>query len=99
MIFFSLQCWLAHSLRKYAIYDWSIEQKWMSVLLPLLLLYNGELLVQKYSHSCSSLSWMEQMNKNEILGLSFIVMFNVNFQGMYGQKKISMEKDFLEIIL
>ncbi|XP_069190430.1 transmembrane protein 181 isoform X3 [Procambarus clarkii] len=33
-------CWLAHSLRKYAVYDWSIEQKWMSVLLPLLLLYN-----------------------------------------------------------
>jgi hypothetical protein len=36
------QCWFAHSLRKFAVHDWSIEQKWMSVLLPLLLLYNGE---------------------------------------------------------
>ena len=31
----------AHSLRKYNVRDWSIEQKWVSVLLPLLLLYNG----------------------------------------------------------
>ncbi|RZF38143.1 hypothetical protein LSTR_LSTR005504 [Laodelphax striatellus] len=37
---FIVTCWFAHNLRKYPIYDWSIEQKWMSVLLPLLLLYN-----------------------------------------------------------
>ncbi|XP_055955169.1 transmembrane protein 181 [Patella vulgata] len=30
----------AHSLRKFSLRDWSIEQKWMSVLLPLLLLYD-----------------------------------------------------------
>ncbi|XP_069190431.1 transmembrane protein 181 isoform X4 [Procambarus clarkii] len=40
LLTFAVACWLAHSLRKYAVYDWSIEQKWMSVLLPLLLLYN-----------------------------------------------------------
>lgn len=40
LLSFIVACWLAHSLRKYAVYDWSIEQKWMSVLLPLLLLYN-----------------------------------------------------------
>uniref|UniRef100_F7F3K4 Transmembrane protein 181 n=1 Tax=Callithrix jacchus TaxID=9483 RepID=F7F3K4_CALJA len=37
---FSLQCLFAHSLRKFSMRDWGIEQKWMSVLLPLLLLYN-----------------------------------------------------------
>lgn len=38
---FDLQCLFAHSLRKFSMRDWGIEQKWMSVLLPLLLLYNG----------------------------------------------------------
>lgn len=37
------QCMFAHSLRKFSMRDWGIEQKWMSILLPLLLLYNGEL--------------------------------------------------------
>lgn len=40
--FFS-QCMFAHSLRKFSMRDWGIEQKWMSILLPLLLLYNGNL--------------------------------------------------------
>ncbi|XP_069370746.1 transmembrane protein 181 isoform X2 [Paralichthys olivaceus] len=30
----------SHSLRKFSMRDWGIEQKWMSILLPLLLLYN-----------------------------------------------------------
>uniref|UniRef100_T1J7Y3 17S U2 SnRNP complex component HTATSF1 n=1 Tax=Strigamia maritima TaxID=126957 RepID=T1J7Y3_STRMM len=38
---FIVACWFAHALRKFAIADWSIEQKWMSILLPLLLLYNN----------------------------------------------------------
>ncbi|XP_068926431.1 transmembrane protein 181 isoform X2 [Petaurus breviceps papuanus] len=33
-------CLFAHSLRKFSMRDWGIEQKWMSILLPLLLLYN-----------------------------------------------------------
>uniref|UniRef100_A0A8C9WHK8 Transmembrane protein 181 n=1 Tax=Scleropages formosus TaxID=113540 RepID=A0A8C9WHK8_SCLFO len=33
-------CVFAHSLRKFSMRDWGIEQKWMSILLPLLLLYN-----------------------------------------------------------
>uniref|UniRef100_A0A8C6UEU0 Transmembrane protein 181 n=1 Tax=Neogobius melanostomus TaxID=47308 RepID=A0A8C6UEU0_9GOBI len=33
-------CMFAHSLRKFSMRDWGIEQKWMSILLPLLLLYN-----------------------------------------------------------
>ncbi|XP_069103871.1 transmembrane protein 181-like isoform X1 [Argopecten irradians] len=36
-------CLFAHSLRKFSMRDWSIEQKWISVLLPLLLLYNDPL--------------------------------------------------------
>ncbi|XP_068610227.1 transmembrane protein 181 [Brachionichthys hirsutus] len=37
---FVVTCLFAHSLRKFSMRDWGIEQKWMSVLLPLLLLYN-----------------------------------------------------------
>ncbi|KAI4457487.1 transmembrane protein [Holotrichia oblita] len=41
MATFFITCWFAHTLKKYAIFDWSIEQKWMSILLPLLLFYNN----------------------------------------------------------
>uniref|UniRef100_A0A3Q3LAZ5 Transmembrane protein 181 n=1 Tax=Mastacembelus armatus TaxID=205130 RepID=A0A3Q3LAZ5_9TELE len=37
---FVVTCMFAHSLRKFSMRDWGIEQKWMSILLPLLLLYN-----------------------------------------------------------
>ncbi|XP_008310912.1 transmembrane protein 181 isoform X2 [Cynoglossus semilaevis] len=37
---FMVTCMFAHSLRKFSMRDWGIEQKWMSFLLPLLLLYN-----------------------------------------------------------
>ncbi|XP_004674218.1 PREDICTED: LOW QUALITY PROTEIN: transmembrane protein 181 [Condylura cristata] len=37
---FVATCLFAHSLRKFSMRDWGIEQKWMSILLPLLLLYN-----------------------------------------------------------
>ncbi|XP_022106833.1 transmembrane protein 181-like isoform X2 [Acanthaster planci] len=37
---FIITCMFAHSLRKFSMRDWSIEQKWLSVLLPFLLLYN-----------------------------------------------------------
>ncbi|XP_013142017.1 PREDICTED: uncharacterized protein LOC106106038 isoform X1 [Papilio polytes] len=40
---FTVACWFAHSLRKYSTQDWAIEQKWLSILLPLLLLYNDPL--------------------------------------------------------
>lgn len=40
---FGVMCWFGHSLRKYPLQDWSIEQKWISVLLPLLILYNNPL--------------------------------------------------------
>ncbi|XP_070568299.1 transmembrane protein 181-like isoform X4 [Ptychodera flava] len=38
---FIVTCLFAHSLRKFSMRDWSFEQKWMSLLLPLLLLYNN----------------------------------------------------------
>nr|XP_018915872.1 PREDICTED: transmembrane protein 181 [Bemisia tabaci]XP_018915873.1 PREDICTED: transmembrane protein 181 [Bemisia tabaci] len=38
---FCCAVWFAHTLRKFTIHDWSFEQKWISVLLPLLLLYNN----------------------------------------------------------
>nr|XP_061806668.1 transmembrane protein 181-like isoform X3 [Nerophis lumbriciformis] len=37
---FMVTCLFAHSLRKFSMRDWGIEQKWMAILLPLLLLYN-----------------------------------------------------------
>ncbi|XP_030637498.1 transmembrane protein 181 isoform X2 [Chanos chanos] len=37
---FMVTCMFAHSLRKFSMRDWGIEQKWMSILLPMLLLYN-----------------------------------------------------------
>ncbi|XP_076297596.1 transmembrane protein 181-like isoform X2 [Lasioglossum baleicum] len=40
---FGIMCWFGHSLRKYPLHDWSIEQKWISILLPLLILYNNPL--------------------------------------------------------
>ncbi|XP_015515822.1 transmembrane protein 181 isoform X2 [Neodiprion pinetum] len=40
---FVVTCWFGHSLRKYPVHDWSIEQKWLSILLPLLILYNNPL--------------------------------------------------------
>lgn len=43
---FIVTCWFAHTLRRYVVYDWSIEQKWMSLLLPLLLFYNSKLTIE-----------------------------------------------------
>ncbi|KAJ8977166.1 hypothetical protein NQ317_003106 [Molorchus minor] len=38
---FIVTCWFQHTLRKYPLYDWSIEQKWMSILLPWLMAYDN----------------------------------------------------------
>ncbi|XP_021943520.1 transmembrane protein 181 [Folsomia candida] len=38
---FSITCWFMYSLRRFIMTDWSIEQRWISVLLPLLFLYNN----------------------------------------------------------
>ncbi|XP_034939460.1 transmembrane protein 181 [Chelonus insularis] len=40
---FIVACWFGHCLRKYPMNDWSIEQKWISILLPLLIFYNNPL--------------------------------------------------------
>lgn len=57
------QCWFGNSLRKYPVQDWSIEQKWISVLLPLLMLYNSQLSLELSSFlltnqwlSCNNIS-------------------------------------------
>ncbi|KAL4713253.1 hypothetical protein ACJJTC_018601 [Scirpophaga incertulas] len=50
---FTIACWFAHTLRKYATYDWAIEQKWLSILLPLLLLFNDPIYpLRLVSSSC-----------------------------------------------
>ncbi|XP_071051074.1 transmembrane protein 181 [Onthophagus taurus] len=40
---FIITTWFIYKLKNYAIFDWSIEQKWMSILLFLLLFYNNPL--------------------------------------------------------
>ncbi|GAB6032821.1 hypothetical protein CHUAL_012023 [Chamberlinius hualienensis] len=40
LLTFIVTCWFSHRLRKFSFRDWSIEQKWLSILLPLLVLYN-----------------------------------------------------------
>ncbi|CAG9559629.1 unnamed protein product [Danaus chrysippus] len=40
---FIVACWFGHTLRRYSTQDWAIEQKWVSILLPMLLLYNDPL--------------------------------------------------------
>jgi len=42
MTVFVLQIWYTRSLKPYHWDDWSIEQKWVMILLPLLLLYNSK---------------------------------------------------------
>ncbi|KAL1123112.1 hypothetical protein AAG570_002200 [Ranatra chinensis] len=54
---FVITCWFAHTLRKFTIFDWSIEQKWMSVLLPLLLLYNDPIFPMTFLMN----SWIPSM--------------------------------------
>lgn len=39
----TFQCWFGHTLRKYIVHDWSIEQKWLALLLPLLILYDSKI--------------------------------------------------------
>lgn len=36
------QCWFTHSLHRYSITEWSMEQKWIAVLLPLLVLHDSK---------------------------------------------------------
>lgn len=37
----NFQCWFTHTLRRFPPQDWALEQRWMSILLPLLLLFNN----------------------------------------------------------
>ncbi|XP_031638690.1 transmembrane protein 181 [Contarinia nasturtii] len=58
-LFFSfvVTCWFQHTMRRYPHFDWSIEQKWMSLLLPLLALYNNPF----FTLSLLFNSWMPGM--------------------------------------
>ncbi|XP_065653442.1 transmembrane protein 181-like isoform X2 [Hydra vulgaris] len=54
---FTVTCLYMHSLRRFPVHDWCIEQKWLSALLPLLLLYNDPLfplnfLISSWVPSC-----------------------------------------------
>ncbi|XP_071439308.1 transmembrane protein 181 [Hetaerina americana] len=64
---FIVTCWFAHALRMFSMHDWSIEQKWMSVLLPLLLLYNDPIFPMTFLVN----SWIPGM-VDAILQASFL---------------------------
>ncbi|KAI1292816.1 Transmembrane protein [Halotydeus destructor] len=38
---FVITCWFTHSMHRFPYNDWSMEQKWIASLLPLLILYNN----------------------------------------------------------
>nr|CAG4649198.1 EOG090X03I5 [Scapholeberis mucronata]SVE93522.1 EOG090X03I5 [Scapholeberis mucronata] len=40
---FLVTCWFFISMKKYSVVHWSLEQKWMSLLMPMLILYNDPL--------------------------------------------------------
>nr|CAG4634689.1 EOG090X03I5 [Alona affinis] len=43
LLTFITTCWFFHSMKKYSVIHWSLEQKWMAILLPMLILYNDPL--------------------------------------------------------
>ncbi|XP_037083705.1 transmembrane protein 181-like [Pollicipes pollicipes] len=40
---FSVACWFGFSLRRFSVQDWSLEQRWTALLLPLLVAHNNPL--------------------------------------------------------
>ena len=70
------QCMFAHSLRKFSMRDWGIEQKWMSILLPLLLLYNGE---SETQHSIYKLVLLEYV----IISIIIIIIIGAYFFNVF----------------
>ncbi|XP_023221991.1 transmembrane protein 181-like isoform X2 [Centruroides sculpturatus] len=57
IVTFYVTCWFSHSLRHFIHHDWSYEQKWMFVLLPLLLLYNNPIFPMSFLFN----SWLPGM--------------------------------------
>uniref|UniRef100_A0A8D8PY66 Transmembrane protein 181 n=2 Tax=Cacopsylla melanoneura TaxID=428564 RepID=A0A8D8PY66_9HEMI len=49
--------WFTHTLRRYTIQDWSFEQKWMSILLPMLFLHDNPTFPMIFLYN----SWMPGM--------------------------------------
>nr|SVE76910.1 EOG090X03I5 [Daphnia lumholtzi] len=45
---FVATCWFFVSMKKYSVVNWSLEQKWMSVLMPLLILYNDPVFAMSF---------------------------------------------------
>nr|XP_002734424.1 PREDICTED: transmembrane protein 181-like [Saccoglossus kowalevskii] len=70
---FIVTCLFAHSLRKFSMKDWAFEQKWMSVLLPLLLLYNNPVFPLTFLVN----SWVPTMldNLSQATFLSALLLF------------------------
>lgn len=76
---FSVTCWFAHSLRKYSTQDWAIEQKWLSVLLPLLLLYNDPIFPLRLVSSSCFAPFMDTVFQNSFLAcvmLSWLAQYH-----------------------
>ena len=72
---FFLQCWFFFCMKKYSVVHWSLEQKWMSILMPLLILYNG-IIIRQYALVKPSLTWHVLIclpNIDPLFPLSFLV--------------------------
>lgn len=78
LITFIVTCWFAHSLRAFPVFDWSIEQKWMSILLPLLLFYNDPIFPMTFLVN----SWLPGM-LDAVLQASFLCALLLFWLCMY----------------
>ncbi|VDH88974.1 Hypothetical predicted protein [Mytilus galloprovincialis] len=86
---FIATCVFGHSLRKFTIRDWSIEQRWMSLLLPLLLLYNDPIFQLTFLVNRWMPGMFDAVLCHPIFPLTFLVnswvpgMFDALFQASF----------------
>ena len=49
-LFGGFQCWFLHTMKKYSVMHWGLEQKWLAlILMPMLIMYNGKILYLIFS--------------------------------------------------
>ncbi|XP_032881290.1 transmembrane protein 181 isoform X1 [Amblyraja radiata] len=91
---FMVTCLFAHSLRKFSMRDWAIEQKWMSILLPLLLLYNDPFFPLSFLVS----SWFPGM-LDDLFQAIFLCALLIFWLCVYHGFRVQGERKFLTFYL
>nr|CAB3267059.1 transmembrane protein 181-like [Phallusia mammillata] len=95
VVTFLVTCMFAHGLRKYHIRNWTIEQKWMSLLLPLLLLYDDPIFPLSFLVN----SWVPGM-LDAMFQATFLCMLLLFWLCVYhGIRKSSEKRPFFSFYL